>query len=72
MICSRLYRTHTQQRINRGCGADSSCVCSPVGVRQLLVDAVPGFCLGLSNIICVRDGAVKSNSLVDWFMRVWK
>ena len=41
MICSRL-RTHTQQWRNRGCGADSSGVCSPVGVRQLIMDAVPG------------------------------
>ena len=43
---------------NQGCGADSSGVCSPVGVRQLLEDAVPGsdFCLGHSNVVFVRQG----------------
>ena len=41
MICSR-RRTETQQRRNRGCGADSYGACCPVGVRQLLMDAVPG------------------------------
>ena len=61
MICSRL-RKHTQQRRNRGCGADSYVVCSPVVVGHLLEDAVPGsgFCIGLSkcNVIFVREGAV--------------
>ena len=52
MICSRLG-THTQQRRTTGCSANSSGVCSPVGVRQLLEDAIPGsnFCIGLSNVI---------------------
>ena len=35
-----------------------------VGVRQLLEDAIPSsmFCLGLSNVVFVREGAVKSDS----------
>ena len=44
----------------KGCGADSSGVCSPIGVRQLLEDAVPGsgLCLGLSNVVFVREASV--------------
>ena len=43
-----------------GCGAHSVGVWSPVGVLQLLVDAVPGsgFCIGLINVIFVCEGAV--------------
>ena len=46
------------------CGTDSSGVCSPIGVRQLLENAVPGsgLCLGLSNVVFVRDASVWSDS----------
>ena len=45
---------------NRGCGADNYGVCSPIVVRQLLEDAVPGsgLCLGLSNVVFVREASV--------------
>ena len=45
---------------DRGCGADNSGVCSPIVVRQLLEDAVPGsgLCLGLSNVVFVREASV--------------
>ena len=45
---------------SQGCGADSSGVCSPIGVRQLLEDAVPGsgLCLGLNNVVFVRESSV--------------
>ena len=45
---------------SQGCVPNSSGLCSPVGVRQLLEDVIPGSgcCLGLSNVICVRETAV--------------
>ena len=45
---------------SQDCGADSSGVCSPIGVRQLLDDAVPGsgFCLGLSRVVVAREASV--------------
>ena len=54
---SYLSRGETQ---SQGCGADSSGICSPIGVRQLLEDAVPGsgLCIGLSNGVFVRDASV--------------
>ena len=41
------------------CGANSSGVCSPVGVRQLLDDAVPcsDYCVGLSDVSFEREDA---------------
>ena len=41
-------------------GADSSGVCSPVGVRQLLEDDIHGYScsLGLSNVIFVCEASV--------------
>ena len=52
-----LSRRETQ---NQGCGADSSGVFSPIGVRQRLEDAVPGsgVCLGLSNVVFVCEASV--------------
>ena len=51
-----------EEKQSQGCGADSSGVCSPIGVRQLLGDAVPGsgICLGLSNVAFVREASVYS------------
>ena len=47
---------------SQGCGADSSGVCSPIGVRQLLdnADPGPGLCLGLSSVVFVREGQFHS------------
>ena len=44
----------------QGCCADSSGICSPSGVRQFLENAVPGsgLCLGLSNVVFVREASV--------------
>ena len=53
-------RTQQRKTQSQGCGADSSGVCSPIGDRQLLEDAVPdpGLCLGLSNVVFVREASV--------------
>ena len=65
--CDDLPQTGRGRVLNRGevtqsqgCGADSSGMCSPVGVRQLLEDAIQGsgFCLGLRNVAFVREGTV--------------
>ena len=57
MICSRLG-THTQQRKtqSQGSGADSSGICSPIGVRQLHEDAVPH---------TMRNSNINANCNVD-------
>ena len=75
MICSRLGRIISRgEAHNQGCGADTSGVCSPIGVRQLLEDAVTGsgLCPGLSNVVFVHEGTIWSDSYVDWCMIVYE
>ena len=63
--CDDLLQTgdaySAEEKQSHGCGADSSGICSPIiGVCHLLEDAVPdtGLCLGLSNVVFVREASV--------------
>ena len=54
------YSAEEKHRARAVSGANIFGVCSPVGVRQLIDDAIPGsvLCLGLSNVIFVREAYV--------------
>ena len=65
--CDDLLQTGTRilsRGETRSCGSDSADVCSRVGVRQFLEDAVPvsGCCLGLRNVTFLREGSVYIDS----------
>ena len=55
-----------------GCSADCAGICAPFSVSQLLKYRVPraNFSLGIGDVILIGEGAVQSDTQIDWLVGV--